>query len=72
MGLIIACFFVFNRSAEKVKSELLLLLPWKGASCQDLETGQTMTAGRQGDRTSLGLELEPQQVRIFLVRKTGE
>jgi len=64
--------FVFNRSAEKVKSELLLLLPWKGASCQDLETGQTMTAGRQGDRTSLGLELEPQQVRVFLVGKEGK
>jgi len=64
--------FVFNRSAEKVKSELLMSLPWKETSCKDLETDQVVTASQQGNRTSLDLELEPQQVRVFLVGKVGK
>jgi len=47
-------------------------LPWKETSCKDLETDQVVTASQQGNRTSLDLELEPQQVRVFLVGKVGK
>lgn len=64
--------FVFNRGGEKVKSQLLMILPWEEASWKDLETGQAVPTGRQDGRTSLELELEPQQVRVFLIEKMGK
>ena len=49
-----------------------MILPWKEASWKDLETGQAVPTGRQDGRTSLELELEPQQVRVFLIEKMGK
>jgi len=61
--------FVFNRSEDKGKAQVLMTLPWREASWKDLESAQRVTVNRQGDRFSLELELQPRLVKVFLVEK---
>jgi len=64
--------FVFNRSEEKGKAQVLMTLSWKEVNFKDLETAQSVAVNRQGDRFSLELELQPRQVKVFLVEKAGK
>ncbi len=71
-GLDYRLLFVFNRGEEKARGQISMILPWKEAGWKDLETSQAISVKRQGDRVSVGFELEPGLVRVFLVEKVDK
>lgn len=61
--------FVFNRSEEKTSATLTMARPWPGIELRNLETGEKVLFNQDQNRVNFNLELEPQGVKVFLIKK---
>ncbi len=61
--------FVFNREEEKAQFTLTTTRPWPGVELKNLESGEKILFNQDRDRMSFNLELEPQGVKVLLMKK---
>lgn len=61
--------FVFNRGEEKTSVALTMARPWPGVELRNLETGEKILFNQDQNRVNFNLELEPQGVKVFLIKK---
>ncbi|MDI6849632.1 MAG: beta-galactosidase [Candidatus Saccharicenans sp.] len=61
--------FIFNRGQDKCRLEFRTESPWPGVELGDLETGEKVPFSLEKKQLALNLEMEPQAVRVFLLKK---
>jgi len=62
--------FAFNQGEREARSEVSLSLPWPKVEIKNLETEEKVAFGMDGNKVSLNLKLEPQNVWVFLIKKS--
>jgi beta-galactosidase len=61
--------FAFNRGEQKSGARALLNLAWPRVEIRDLETEEKVLFSVQQNRVAVELNLEPQGVKVFLIKK---
>jgi len=61
--------FAFNRGEEKTRASISMSLLWSGIELKNLETEEKVSFSSDKNHLNFDLEIEPQGVRVFLLRK---